>query len=505
MDGFKEGYEFFESHAGEFAGLTMGDTYVGTVNNEIESLLDSINAFKGSGARVDTLKGDVAEFWHAHTFNVNAAVNGSGHRMQVDRSHDFGSVDVSGENFDASYGLKYYKDGIESAKQQAKSYFERFKEYQAAGGKDGLDKFLADRNISGDTLLSDPIYTGQQRLIPSDQLEQARKWLEDKIAKESTIRPEQVKRYEETLKLLTDRVKDNQGNESIVLSEEDARKLAQLAKEGNATAEELNLTTEELIHFENIMKQSFKAGLTAATITLVLKTAPEIYKALDYLIRNGEVDEEQFKKVGFAAVSGASEGFIRGSVSAAITASCKSGLLGEALKSVDPTVVGMVTVLVMDTMKNSYKVATGKMSRYEMTNELIKTMFTSSCALASGALVQTLFVEAPGLGFMLGSFVGSVVGSFAYSAAYKPAISFCAETGFTMFGLVNQDYELPDDVIKEIGLEVFDYDQFEYKQFEPVSFEYKEFIPDSFEPATIGTTFLRRGVIGISEVGYITE
>lgn len=504
MDGFKEGYEFFEGHAGEFAGLAMGEAYVGTVNAEIEELLKSINSFEGSGALVGTLKGDVAEFWHAHTFNINAVVNDSAHRMQVDRSHDFGSVDVSGENFDASYGLKYYKTGIDSAKQQAKSFFERFKEYQAAGGKDPLDKFLADRNISADTLLSDPIYTGQQRLIPYDQLKQAQEWLKEKIAKESIIRPEEVKRYQETLDLLTDRVRDNEGNESIVLSEADSRRLAQLAKEGNATAEDLNVTTEELIRFEHIMKQSFKAGLTAATITLVLKTAPEIYKAIDYLIKNGEVDGEQFRKIGFAAVTGASEGFVRGSVSAAITASCKSGLLGEALKSVDPTVVGMVTVLVMDTMKNSYKVATGKMTRYEMTNELVKTLFTSTCALALGSAVQAAFVEMPGLGFMLGSFVGSMIGSFTYSVAYKPAISFCAETGFTMFGLVNQDYELPEDVIREIGIDVFDYEQFQYDEFKGGTFEFDEFISETFEPDTIGMTFLRRGVIGVSEIGYIT-
>lgn len=36
-------------------------------------------------------------------------------------------------------------------------------------------------------------------------------------------------------------------------------------------------------------------------------------------IRNyGEVDEEQFKKIGFAALSGTQEGFIRGTVSSAM-------------------------------------------------------------------------------------------------------------------------------------------------------------------------------------------
>lgn len=85
--------------------------------------------------------------------------------------------------------------------------------------------------------------------------------------------------------------------------------------------------------------------MTAATISLMLKVAPEIYKAISYLIKNGEIDGERFKKIGFAAVSGGAEGFIRGTVSSALTTCCKAGLLGETLKSVDPTIIGTVTVL----------------------------------------------------------------------------------------------------------------------------------------------------------------
>ncbi len=37
----------------------------------------------------------------------------------------------------------------------------------------------------------------------------------------------------------------------------------------------------------------------------------------------------------------------KSTVSAAITASCKAGLCGGAMKSIDPSIVGAVTVLVM--------------------------------------------------------------------------------------------------------------------------------------------------------------
>ena len=339
MEAFKEGYEFFEKNAGNFAGHTAGVNYVDSVESEIKKLVNNLNAFEVSGALIDTLKGDVAEFWHAGTFNINAAINSSKNRVQVDRSHDFGSADITGVNFVAKFGLKYYKDGTASAVQQSKSIFNRFSEYKSQGGKDSLDLYLEKRGYSADTVLSDPVYSGQYRVIPSDQLQEATIFLERKIREEAVKRPEQVHRYEETLKLLRDKVKDNEGNESIPLSEQEARELASLSKEGGVNPEDLHLTTEELIKYTNILRQAYKAGLTAATISMALRVAPEVLNAVTYLIKNGEIEEGQFKKIGFLAITGAGEGFVRGTVSAAITASCKAGLCGSAMKSIDPSVV----------------------------------------------------------------------------------------------------------------------------------------------------------------------
>ena len=502
MDGFKEGYEFFEKHTGNFAGHATGIHYVNAVESEIKKLVNNLNDFETSGARIDTLKGDVAEFWHAGTFNINAAINSSKNRVQVDRSHDFGSADITGVNFDAKFGLKYYKNGTSSAIQQSKSIFNRFSEYKSQGGKDGLELYLEKRGYSADTVLSDPIYSGQYRVIPSDQLKEATLFLERKIREEAAKRPEQVHRYEETLKLLNDKVTDNMGNESIALSEHEARELARLSKEGGVNPENLHLTTEELIKYADILKQAYKAGLTAATISMALRVAPEIWNAVAYLIKNGEVEESQFKKIGFAAITGAGEGFVRGTVSAAITASCKAGLCGSAMKSIDPSIVGAVTVLVMNSMKNSYQVTTGNMSRAEMVNELIKEMFVTTCALSMGAASQSL-IEIPVLGYMIGSFVGSIAGSVIYSSIYNPVLSFCVDSGFTLFGLVDQNYELPEEVLNEIGIEVFEYEKFEYEKFEYEKFEYEKFEYEQFEYEKLHTIFLRRGVIGVNCIGYM--
>lgn len=509
--GFREGYDFFQKNAGDalavFQGADFGAeraAYIDSVESQITELEKSINAFFGDHTPAKQLKGDIAEFWHAGTYNINAAINESAHRVTVERSTDFASVDVSSD-FGVDYGLKYYATAEESAKVQATSVFQRFMEYQYKGGKDSLEKFLADRHYTSEDVLNDPVYEGQVRLIPSDQLKAATSWLQAKISKESVIRPEQVKRYQDTLDLLKDRIADDEGNESIPLSRADAEKLAALAKEGKFNAEDFDISAPELVNLEMVVKTSLKAGASAAVISLVLKIGPEIYKSIDYLIKNGEIDGEHFKQIGFAAITSSSEGFIRGAVAAAISACCKSGALGEALKEVSPGVIGTIVAITMNTMKNAYQVVKGKKSRTELTDELLRDLLVSSSALALGTAGLLILPQLPVVGYLVGSFVGSVVGSFVYNAGYKAALSFCIETGVTLFGLVKQDYKLPDDIIEELGLETFSFDTFSSDTFEADSFAFDTFAAESIQPDTLGITMLRRGVIGVSTIGYVSE
>lgn len=502
MIGFEEGYEFFTQNASGIVGVEVGDSYIRTVNSEINNLVDDLNSLEGFSTASKMLKGDVAEFWHSGTFNIDAALKDSKDRAFVDRSHDFASTDIS-TNYGDRYGLKYYSDGQASAKAQATSYFQRFMEYKSKGGSGDFASFLKDRGITNpESVLNDPIYSGQIRIIPRDQLEEATKWLERMIKSESVRRPEQVYRYEETLALLKDRLSNNKGVESIPLSKQEAEALATLAKQGKVSAEDLGLTTENLVNYEYIMQQAFKAGISAATISVVLKVAPEIVKAIDYLIKNGYVDKEQFKKIGFSAITGGAEGFIRGSVSAALTTSCKAGLLGETLKGIEPTIIGAITVVTINVLKNACQVAIGKKTRSELTGELVKDMYLSTCSLIGGGIGQA-FIEVPILGYMIGSFIGSIVGSFTYNIGYKAAISFCVDSGFTMFGLVEQNYELPQEIIKELGIDTFEYETFAFDSFEPETFKIDTFDVDSFEPESLELTFLRRGVIGINKIGYV--
>lgn len=483
-------------------GSQRADAYINDINNAIDVLNKDINTFEGYETNASLLKVDVAEFFHSDTFNINAALNDSKFRTIVDRSHEFASPDIS-SNWEEDFGLKFMRHAQASAKAQSTSYFQRFCEYKAQSGRSDLSfqDFLKEKNIDPDDVFKyESIYNGQTRIIPKDQLQEAVDYLKWKIAKEAENRPEHVTRLQETLDKLTSKITAPDGTESIELSREDAEEIARLAKEGEFDARDFGISSDELVKLEHALRKGVDAGMSAAMISFVLKTAPEIYKCLELLIQEGKIDEEQFRKVGFAALSGYSEGFIRGFVSASLTTACESGMWGTAMKSVNPKVIAALTVIMMNMAKDSFYVVKGTMSRYEMTANLSRNIFVTSCALGLGSLAQFLLPLVPGA-YLLGNFVGSFVGSFAYVAVDNAIMSFCIESGWTLFGLVNQDYQLPDEIIRELGFDLYEVDEFEVDEYHPDEYIFDEYQIDEYKADFI--TVLRRGVIGVHQIGYI--
>jgi hypothetical protein len=502
MNPFESGYEnYIKSSSG--TGASYAVSYVHSIELEINKLKTDMNNFRGFETANDKLKGDIAEFWHSGTHNIDAALKDVKARTFVNRSHDFASPDIS-SNYGKDYGLKYYKDGASSAKAQSTNYFQRYMEYKAQTHSDtSFSDFLKQRNINeNEVLMFDPIYNGQVRIIPKDQLEAATNFLKRKIAEETASHPELVKQYQDTLSMLDTKISGNHGSQSIELTEAESRAMAALAKKGEFNPAKYGLSTKELISLNYVMQQSLKAGLTAATISMVLKVAPQIYRCIESLIKSGEINAEQLKKSGFAAMTGGAEGFVRGSVSAGITTACLSGQLGSALKSVDPTIIGAVTVIALNVLQYSYKVARRQMTKGEFVDACMRDLFVTTCSLALGSVTQG-FIEIPVLGYLIGSFVGSIAASFIYDSAYKSFLSFCCETGFTFFGLVDQNYKLPEDILKNIGINVFKYEKFQPSKLNMKTINIKNIALKEMEIETIEIFFVRRGVIGVNRIGYV--
>ena len=82
-------------------------------------------------------------------------------------------------------------------------------------------------------------------------------------------------------------------------------------------------------------------------------------------------------------------------------------------------------------------------------------------------------------------------------------ISFCADTGFTCFGLVDQNYELPDEILHELGVETIPIPRTQANRIDIPRTVVMSANVEKSGYETIGMTALRRGVIGVNKIGYV--
>lgn len=204
-------------------------------------------------------------------------------------------------------------------------------------------------------------------------------------------------------------------------------------------------------------------------------------------------------------ISTSGEAFLRGSVAYGVQAAFQQGLFGEALKSADPTIVGVAVTVVLGTIKNSIMVAAGKMTAAEMGMQFVDTLIVSSGYLVSmkigGMIAQALFPELPGIGYAIGSLLGCSL-AVVYNIGKNKFISFCVDTGFTCFGLVEQNYELPDEVLREMNVDTARIGRARVGTASvPRTQSTVNIKRAPYE--TIDITVLRRGVIGVNKIGYV--
>lgn len=546
QEALKAGWDYSSKQMGSDFAAHLGNAYIANVDDAVQKLVDDMNELGMNNLGVKQLKGFVAEYWHADTFNIEAALRGSDHRATVEGSTDHASVDVS-TNFGKDYSLKYIRNAEASVNAQAKNVIQAYHEYlskprqgQGLSFEEYLEKYgytkdpninklvadykeFLDSNDNVDVTLEQfmrmhaeeydiaslltSVYNGQDRLIPTDQIKDAIEYIKREIAKEggkeTSHRAAVLDNYRETLEKLVDRISDGTGTESRTLTKEEAEAIAALVKEGKIKPEDLGLSLNDIVTAEYIMQQALKAGYTAAVITLVMQLAPEIFKAVDYLIKNGEINVDQLKKIGTTAISASAEGFLRGSISSALTISCMAGKLGEQFINVNPHIIGAMTVIVLDVAKSSILVAVGKMTPREMGQRITKELLISSAALAGGALGQMIAPELPVVGYMLGSLLGSCVASVVLNIGEKCMIAFCVDTGFTCFGLVKQDYQLSEDMLSEMGISIADIPRAEIKQAAVKTAQVKQAELKRKKYETVQLTMVRRGVIGVNTIGYV--
>ena len=501
---FSRGYREAVYRTTAARGAVGADNYVSSVQQAIDHLTTKMNSYTGTEYDVDKLKGFIFEAWHAGTFNIHSAAQRNSEWALMLQSQELGSPDIV-TSWGELYGLKNSAIPSESARQQAKSYYEAYmsrplekrilKTFDEWGTRHGFN--AAERRDM-------PIYEGQKRLIPEGQLEGANQELTRKVLSERFTRPEQVHRYKDTSENIVEEIQSPEGLASRPLSEPRSREIAQGAKNGAFDPEKYDLTVQEYVKLRETLGVAFDAGKTAAILTAILALAPEIVRAIASVIQGDYVSPEELKAKGLEALSSSSQAFARGFIAASIVTTLRTRVTGDVLKQIGPTTIGIVTVLAFNTINNALKVAKGSMSNQEFADASMRDFTVTAFALGCSVAFQAL-LPIPLFGLLLGNLIGGIVGALVYTTANRVLLSFCADTGYTLLGIVDQDYSLPDDVLHDMGLDLVTIDFCFPDQGTPDTCEPDLCEPDTCEPDLVQPYILRRGVIGINRVGFLID
>lgn len=467
----QQGWEFATALLGADVATHMGAKYVSDVEAAIKQLEDNINNHKYRNLGIGQLQGFMLEEWSAGTFNIDAIAKDSKDRAVVLYSTEKNSVDIHLKS-GTDYSAKSYRTAKQTVKAQA--------------------RFNPETGQAS--------YKGQGRLVPSNLVEGGKQIAHKEALRNESIREDLSKAYYDTEVKLTDKIANKKGVESKPASRKD---LDKMAKESKKREFKSGITAKSEIQ---TVKNALKAGYTTAAITVALQLAPEIYKFIDFLIKNGELDISQVKDIGEKGISAGTEGFLQGSIAATLQIMCSSGKFGEALIGIKPEPLGAIVSIVLQTAKNSILVAAGKISSKQMGASFINTVVVSSGYLAAakigGAIGQSLGFNLPVIGYLLGSLVGTSL-CVVYGVGKRQLISFCIDTGFTCFGLVEQSYELPEEVLHEIGVDTITIPRTKIETTEIAKANIDTVEINKVKYETIDITVLRRGIIGVNKIGYI--
>lgn len=515
---FQSGYEEYVKVASSQSALEVNDSigisYLHSVSNEIDELTRSINNRIGNEA--PQLHGYTAEDFVRGTFNIDAVAKRTGERCWTPPANDFASVDVQGDWDNGQYQLKFYRDAKHSAFAQSVSYKLEYEVYLNKCRNKGLpiitiQEYLKQRGIDPNIDVELPIYQAQARLIPSNQIPDAIDSLKERIElAKGTGDIAKVKRFEDTLSKITDRVRSPKGAESLPLTEEQAKDLAECARKGEFNPAKYDISLAKKADYLYLCQSIALSGLSASVVSSVLKAAPEMAKVFVSFLKDGLISIVDFEIIGSDLKQGAKEGFIRGASLAAFKDMCALGVFGKglqraALDVTNPSFnnIAVVMVAVMtETMYDYISLRNKRITPQDFAFRLEKRIFISSCSVSLGSLVQGLMPFAPVLGYVLGSFIGAVLAGFVYETKERFFISLCTNKGYTFFGIVNQDYTLPDAVLQRLGLKLFDYRQYQTQTIKSRRYKTKQYQTKQYEIKTIDFYILRRGVIGVRKIGY---
>jgi len=465
MSSFQDSYARVVDNMGGISGTAESTEYVGNVKSAIDTCVNALKQEAEHRVNVsdDYLKGWLAEPWHAETLNISAAARGRGDV----------SAHVPGNN--GAHDIRYGGGGTWM---EAQVKYDRTAE---ATAKD----------------ISHPKYGGMEKIVPQDQLKGVIDKAHNEALRNQNTRPEQAAEYKHTAEHASDHLKVGNA-ESKPLSEPGARELAKdLRKDGDLDADKFGLNAENFVEWSDVARQASQAALHAAVMAAALRAAPHIWAVSREYLESGQIDSQDLIERGQEILSGAGMAGLRGGVAAALSVSCQTGLMGQACKSVSPWAIGMATTLTMNAIGYSFQLQQGHITNRDFAHHCIRDTWALSAGML-GATAGQLMIPIPVLGALAGNLVGSTLGAVAFEGTNQAILGICVESGWTFFGLVSQDYTVPEDVLLEAGYDLSSTQSFSLQTFSTGGFQVQ-----SFETNSLNFTPIRRGVLSATSIGYL--
>jgi|GEM_PF-908973 len=473
MREFHRGFQLVADTLGnKLAGQETQD-YVVRVDGAIDQLVEEMGKLVDNDKGLLYAKGDLFEAWHAYTLNLDAVRRGLDVHASVPRDHS--PIDV-----------------------RVTSLFNT------------IDAQLKDCRTAEDTAraISNPKYQDMdQKIVPSDQMDAVREITARLALKNQLTRPEMEESYSHTAKVTDDRLRLG-GASGRPLSEFESRQLTQqLRADGDVDREGYGLTPEQVIQWEDFLRETSTAAIRAAALSAAIQMAPHIAALVLKALKAGELTLKDLVPMGKQVPSAVLRSGLSGGLTASIIAAARMGTLGGAFKDLDPTMVAACVALSITTIGTSIKAAQGIISWQVAGKTMVEDSLVLACAMGCATAAGQFAIPIPLLGAVIGNIVGAIVARLVIAKANEVMLGVAADTGWTFFGMVCQDYSIPDSIFLQeawdsLKIELLHMEELRVEELEIDELELDHLEVEEIAMEPITAHILRRGVISFGRVGY---
>ena len=442
------------------------DDYVERVEEAIERFQNSVVSVTDNAKSIDFAKGDAAEMWHAGTANIDAVRQGLEPTAWAPRETvDHGPDVVFGghERLDPAQ-LKYYSDAQASAR-----------------------------------AVSEPGYEDMTKIIPADQVQKAHWWLTQRAERLQDSNPVESERLQHAADTLSDHL-SRHGVESLPLSESDSRGLVTDARDdGQLQLNDLGLTPDQVIELNDALRQTMEGGAEAAAVAAGIQIATYVVAAIQRAVDEGSLTSDDLLELAQGRGGAVAKSAFTGTMAGAFSLAAQSGALGDSATLIAPEAISALVVLAVNSAILTYRASIGQIGWDTAGYQIAKGSTVIAGAITGGAIGTAIL---PGIGTVVGSIIGGASVRIATNRSEHIAMALAVTNGWTYFGIVRQDYSVPERRLARMGWDTVDLD---VGGIDGVDLDATDLEPMALDRSDLDDSvwYLRRGVIGVRTIGYV--